>query len=120
MSIKLDIDYHDHLRSAKPIILPPRTVRPPKGALGAITTFPPITIPPLNTNIEFSILPQYKLSKHPGLAAIDHTALPANFNWRDDGAELSALLTQPGNQMLCGSCWDYNFRIIDYLFKQIK
>ena len=104
MSIKLDFDYHDHLRSGKPIVLPPHTVRPPKGALGAISIFPPITIPSLNTDIQFSILPQYKLSKHPGLAAID-TPLPEKFNWRDDGGDLSSLLSQPGNQMLCGSCW---------------
>lgn len=105
MTLVLDKDYDQALRSAKPLYLPQRTIRPPKGALGAVTVIPPQTIPPINTNIQFSVLPQYKLAEHPGLAAIDSTVLPENFNWKYDGKEKSKWIADPGNQMLCGSCW---------------
>ena len=109
MSIRLAIDdYNKHTQNAKHIVLE-HIVGPPKGALGALginPKFPSFVIPPLNTNIQFSsTLPRYQLSKHPGLAALDHTLLPEKFNWREDGGEKTALISQPGNQMLCGSCW---------------
>jgi hypothetical protein len=105
MSIDLGHHYEEALRDAKPIYLGQHTVHPPPGALGAVTTIPAQTIPPINTNIQFDILPEFKLSEHPGLAAIDHTKLPENFNWRENGGRKKYLLADPGNQMLCGSCW---------------
>jgi len=103
MSLNLDVDYEKHLRSAKPVVVGEHTIRP-KGALGAASIYPPQIIPPINTSIQFDLLPVYKLSDHPGLAALD-TPLPKNFNWRTDGKEKSALMSKPGNQLLCGSCW---------------
>ena len=105
MSIKLKYDYKKALSDAKPNFLGEHKVHPPPGALGAITNIPKQIIPPLNTNIQFDIVPQFKLSEHPGLAAMDHTKLPENFNWRENGGSKSNLLSKPGNQMLCGSCW---------------
>jgi len=103
MTLNLDVDYEKHLRSAKPVVVGQHSIRP-KGALGAASIYPPQIIPPLNTSIQFDLLPEYKLSEHPGLAALD-TPLPLNFNWRTDGKEKSALMSKPGNQLLCGSCW---------------
>ena len=93
-SINLGIDYHKHLRNAKPIVLKKTTKKSAKGALGAISTFPEQIIPPLNTIIQFDIFPQYKLSEHSGLASLDHRVLPINFNWRSDGGVKSKLLTK--------------------------
>lgn len=120
MSINLGMSYEEHLRGAKAIYLEGSIVHPPKGALGALTIIPRQIIPPINTNIQSDILPKFKLSEHPGLAAIDHRTLPENFNWIQNGGSKSSLISTPGNQMLCGSCWDYFLCIIDYLFKQIK
>lgn len=107
MSINLSHDYDEGLRMAKPIVLGQRSVRPSGalGALGDVITIPSQIIPPINTNIQFSILPEFKLSEHPGLSAIDVTTIPENFNWRKNGGKKSSLMSTPGNQMLCGSCW---------------
>ena len=105
MSINLKHDYEKALSDAKPIFLDKGKVHPPPGALGSITIIPKQVIPPLNTNIQFDIVPKFKLSDHPGLAAMDHTKLPENFNWREDGGNKRHLISKPGNQMLCGSCW---------------
>ena len=120
MSINLGMSYEEHLRGTKPIFLERSFVHPPKGALGALTIIPRQMIPPINTNIQTNILTKFELSKHPGLSAIDHRTLPLKFNWREDGGSKSSLISKPGNQMLCGSCWDYSVCIIDYLFKQIN
>lgn len=106
MSLVLEKDYEQELRSAKPLFMPQRTIRPPPGVLGAVTVIPAVTIPPVNTDIRFqNILPPYKIAEHPGLAAIDTAILPENFNWKDDGEEKSKWIADSGNQMLCGSCW---------------
>lgn len=106
MSLVLEQDYGELLRASKPLYMPQRTIRPPPGTLGAVTILPEVTIPPLNTDIRFSeVLPQYSISKQPGLAAMDVTTLPENFNWKEDGMEKSKWIADAGNQMLCGSCW---------------
>jgi hypothetical protein len=105
MSLILSHDYEEGLRMAIPVHLGEHTVHPPPGALGDISTIPSQTIPPVNTNIQFDILPEFKISEHPGLADIDHTKLPKNFNWRHNGGKKKYLMSKPGNQMLCGSCW---------------
>jgi hypothetical protein len=118
MSLNLNHDYEEKLRSLKPFTINENEIRPvevsgppgqrsirPAGALKAIT-IPSQTIPPLNTDIQFSTLPIFNASKYPGLAAIDTTKLPENFNWRHNGdPEKRRNLSKPGNQMLCGSCW---------------
>jgi hypothetical protein len=85
MSIDLGHNYEEALLKAKSVFLGQHTVHPPPGALGAVTTIPAQTIPPINTNIQFDILPEFKLSEHPGLAAMDHTKLPENVNGRENG-----------------------------------
>lgn len=105
MSINLHIDYEHSLKNAEPTFLGEHRVRPPKGALGALTIIPPQLIPPVNTNIQFDVLPMFKLSEHPGLSALDEEKIPFEFNWRMDGKEKSSIISKPGNQMLCGSCW---------------
>jgi len=105
MSITLKQDYNKSLRLSKPTVIGKTTVKPPRGGLGAISNIPPQIIPPLNTNIQFNILPPFKLSQHPGLAAIDKTKIPEEFNWRFNGGKKRKLISTPGNQMLCGSCW---------------
>ena len=105
--IILSEDYGKKLQNAKPIIVKTHLIQR-KGDLGALKTIHTIEeqiIPPLNSIIEFSTLPQYKISDHVGLAALDTTVLPENFNWRDNGGDKASLLSKPENQMLCGSCW---------------
>ena len=105
MSILLQHDYVQKLLSAEPTVL--HTTHP-HGGLSDIRTSgaEPLVIPPLNTNIEFTLLPEFKLSEHKGLAALK-LILPVNFNWRTGAKEKGKenLIVTPGNQMLCGSCW---------------
>jgi hypothetical protein len=105
MTLNLEKGYEEALKSAKPTFLPKRTIKPPKGVMGAITVIPQQTIPPVNTDVRFDVLQNFKPADHPGLAAMDIQALPENFNWKMDGKEKSKLISDPGNQMLCGSCW---------------
>ena len=106
MSLILEHNYEEHLSMAKHINLRSTKVQPPYGALGDISIIPEQTIPPINTVTLFSsTLPVFELKKHIGLAALDHTKLPENFNWRHNGGQNSQLISKPGNQMLCGSCW---------------
>jgi hypothetical protein len=105
MSLNLDHNYEQKLRMAKPTQVGGHVVHPPVGALGAPSLVPPLTIPPVNTDIQFDSLPKFKLSEHPGLADMQTVSLPTKFNWIDDGGEKSKWISRPGNQMLCGSCW---------------
>ena len=63
-----------------------------------------MTIAPVNTNINFDKLPAWNSSDHPGLSAIEDINIPKKFNWRYDQKK-GGLISKPGNQMLCGSCW---------------
>lgn len=104
--LHLHHEYEEHLQSAKPTKLRSTEVHPPPGTLGYIRTIPSQLIPPINTVAKFSsILPTFELKQNLGLAAMDHTKLPENFNWRHNGGKKSQLISKPGNQMLCGSCW---------------
>ena len=113
MSIQLDHDYLVGLQNARPTLLSSRHVLPPLGAEAEERIEPELIIPPINTNIDFTSLPKFKLSSHKGLAALSLQPLEKTFNWRDgsgpntDAKTLSkmALISTPGNQMLCGSCW---------------
>jgi hypothetical protein len=112
MSLDLNYDYLEKMRSARPTFLPPTKIHPPPGALGAPTVIPRTIIPPLNTDIRFDMLPQYNIRKYPGLAALDVTKLPENFSWGvvtdADSVDIKnkkSMITKPPNQMMCGSCW---------------
>ena len=104
MPIILKHDYLKGLRESKPITIKKNTVRPGKGSLGAITNIPQQTIPPLNTDIRFNVLPSFNV-KQKGLGALNQQQIPENFNWRDNAGGKKDLISKPGNQMLCGSCW---------------
>jgi hypothetical protein len=111
MSIEINYDYITNLQSANAIHFTEKIIKPPPGSLSAPKVIPPLTIPPINTDIRFDILPDFKLSEHKGLSAID-IAIPEIFDWRHsyptDSQEIikkKKLITKPGNQLLCGSCW---------------
>ena len=103
MSLSIDHNYIDHLRDAKPTFLHKHTKT---GALSDIESSQTeqITLPPINTNIIFNTLSPLKISDV-GLRDLAHSPLPEKFNWRDNAGAKHKLITTPGNQMLCGSCW---------------
>ena len=119
MSIRLDHNYLEGLQSARPTLLGSRHVLPPLGAEAEERIEPELIIPPVNTDINFTSLPKFKLSAHKGLAALSTQPLEETFNWRDGPYDMDkkgfdpspellskiALISTPGNQMLCGSCW---------------
>lgn len=108
-----DISYEKILKSARPITIPKHIVKQPKGSLSAPVIAPEIVIPPLNSDIRFSsILPEKQITQIPGFASLQDIEIPENFCWGikdnlDSDAILKKkqLITQPQNQMLCGSCW---------------
>jgi hypothetical protein len=109
-SINIDGSYIGRLRNAKPII---QTIKrkTPKG----MAALKPIEqeLPAVNTDITFSaLLPSFEISKERRLAAIDIRRIPEIFDWRhvyptddDDILRKKALISKPGNQAMCGSCW---------------
>lgn len=109
--IELNIPYYESLRLAKPYIYTSMGV-PPGGNLSNIQLLH-YAIPALNTDIRFTkVLSSFEISDHPGLAAIDVKNIPTNFNWRtvtendnDVIKNKKALISSPGDQGLCGSCW---------------
>lgn len=117
-SINLAHNYEEHLMSAKPTFFGSKNV--PFGALGEESIDSPQTIPPLNTNINYSMLPTVEVTHQKGLADMS-VGLPITFNWRNgtknektgkfnnkvlkNNVNILALISTPGNQMLCGSCW---------------
>lgn len=105
-TLVLTHDYEKKLQNSTPTFFKEKVVKPPPGALGAIHTVPALTVPPINTNINFDTLTPFKVSEHRGLAAIS-TPVPLNFNWHKDAKkkDKEGLIVTPGNQMLCGSCW---------------
>lgn len=111
MSLDINTSYDDVLRSAKPTTLPKRIIKPPPGSLQAPRVEPEIIIPALNTDIRFEMLPKFNMMKHPrAMRGIE--TLPENFNWlsesstdNDETKKKKNIITRPGNQMLCGSCW---------------
>ena len=111
MSIDLSHNYQAGLHMAEPTFFGKETIRPPPGAQGAAHVLPMQTIPPINTNIDFTMLPSFHPAAHPGLSAMRPKELPETFNWRDgpfkdkETRRKSSLVATPGNQMLCGSCW---------------
>lgn len=69
------------------------------------TVIPNIIIPPINSINDFSLLSNFTPSFHQGMQTMEE--IPKTFNWLDDdnGKNKSHLISLPGNQMLCGSCW---------------
>lgn len=110
-TIKIKGDYLENLRRAKPTAYK-KTIKPPKGSMSA-PKLVEYEIPPVNTDIQFgNILPSFSLSKHVGLAAMDMRDIPEIFDWRhtypSDDKEIrrkKTMISKPGNQALCGSCW---------------
>lgn len=115
MSLQIQHAYEQGLRSAEPTHFEAQKVYPPAGSLGAVRIEPPLTIPPVNTNIEFSTaVPAFSLAQHPGLSAISPEEIPREFSWSkknsgdsSDIKKKKALIAKPGNQALCGSCWSH-------------
>lgn len=119
MSITLSQGYEEGLASSAPTFFGSQVVKPPPGVQGEERIEPSLIIPPINTNIDFSMLPKFKLSSHKGLSDLAAQPLEKIFNWRDgpyneekgrfdpshDLRKKMALISTPGNQMLCGSCW---------------
>ncbi len=119
MSINLDHNYQEGLAAARPTFFGSQTVKPLPGAQEEVRIEPSLIIPPINTDINFSMLPKFQISEHKGLSALSEQPLETTFNWRDGpydekkkrfnpDAKLRtkiALVSTPGNQMLCGSCW---------------
>jgi len=102
--------YINNLRSLKPFVIQ-HVTHPPLGSLSAPTFIEKI-YPPMNTDIQFAILPEYKPTKSvKGLMALAQE-LPKNWNWMEDSEvdsqETKAkkrLITKAPAQGLCGSCW---------------
>ncbi len=89
--------------------------QPPPGALGAPSNVPPLVLPPMNTDITTTMLPQYKLGTPSSIAVMEsQPPLPLNWDWRHSYPEdknypnmaaKKKLIEKPRNQHLCGSCW---------------
>jgi hypothetical protein len=111
MSITIKGDFLRGLRSSVPEKVK-SVIKPPKGSMGAPQMFTN-DIPPINTDITFSgVIPDFKLSEAPGLSAMPTDILPEQFDWghsqQSDTDEIKRkknLITPPGNQRVCGSCW---------------
>ena len=111
MSITIKGNFLNGLRSSVPEKVK-SVIKPPKGSMGAIQIFSN-DIPPVNTDITFSgVIPDFKLSEAPGLSAIPSDILPEQFDWghsqstdTDDVRKKKRLISKPGNQRICGSCW---------------
>lgn len=111
MSITIKGDFLRGLRSAVPEKVR-SVIKPPPGSMGAPQMFVN-DIPPVNTDITFSgVIPDFKLSEAPGLSAMPSDILPEQFDWGHSGKNdtedikrKKGLITLPGNQRVCGSCW---------------
>lgn len=102
MSLTLP-NFEIELKNAKAIQITQKSFNNQKG-LASI--YEAQQIPPLNSLIKFEgTLQTFSLVDNPALAAMDHTILPQNFNWRQNSGKKKDLISEPGNQMLCGSCW---------------
>ena len=110
MTVKISFDYIHHLENSRPTRLKGGIKHTqPKGAshdLSPIHSTPAI-IPPINTDIQISQLPIFKLSEHHELSAMSAEEIPKKFNWRHGPGynDKRKNITTPGNQLLCGSCW---------------
>lgn len=111
MVIKIKTSFEEHQAGAKPTFYGPQSIPPPPGSLGDVrpTHIPALVIPPVNTSVFLTLSP-FNPVDHAGLA--DETSIPAAFDWghpnTGDTPEITAkkkLISGPGNQALCGSCW---------------
>ena len=118
-AIDIPHNYFEGLEKSEPVYFESHNVKPPPGAQGAARIEPTLVIPPLNTRSDFSSLPVYQVSEHPGLSALSQEPLEEIFNWHKGAYDkdknkfvtdekmrkIIGNLATPGNQMLCGSCW---------------
>ena len=109
--INVQHNYLDGLKNATYTVLKKHVIAPPKGSLSAPTTIPEMVLPPLNTIIYYPDVTTFTPGEFIGLQA-EETPVPDNFNWHSDSNDdtkdiikKKALITTPGNQALCGSCW---------------
>ena len=114
MKLKLENNYEDGLKNAKPMFFPEQVkiVNSPSGVLSSIRTKNQLIIPPLNTIITFDKNTKQFNALKSGLQSISSEILPEEFNWRkinnndtDDIKKKKTMISKPGNQALCGSCW---------------
>lgn len=114
MSIEIPLNYLDSLREKKVTKFEKKIIKPPKGSGLRAIEEPQQSIPPLNSDIDFSrdIKPMNTLRAQAALSAVDTRVIPKNFNWKEnfssDDKSISrkkALVNTPGDQKLCGSCW---------------
>jgi hypothetical protein len=109
--VQIKGNYLQSLKNAQPTVHT-ITTQPPKGSMSSPSTVHH-ELPPINTDIQFSsVLPVFKHSEHQGLSAMDARHIPDIFDWRHDYStdnmgirRKKTLITKPGNQALCGSCW---------------
>lgn len=116
--ITIDTDYKNHLLNAKSTFYKQDLIHPPKGSLSAPKIVDSINIPPLNTDINFEKLNSIKLKDHPSLNFASPNQFPVEFNWNEisktDDQKIKLkkkIISKPGNQMLCGSCWEERVNI---------
>ena len=100
----------EQMRDAKPTFIGP-THHAGKG-LSDIQYTPSLLLPPVNTDIRFSGIAPIDIASHQHAMAALQTTVPEQFNWRQpfdtdtpDIKKKRKLITTPGNQALCGSCW---------------
>lgn len=102
----------EQMHDARPTILGPISIRPPGGGLADIRTTPSMIIPPINTDIRFTGIAPVNIAEHSRAMSDMQVEVPDEFNWRESFAtdtsdikKKKLLISKPGNQALCGSCW---------------
>ena len=101
-------DYDNRLKNLKPEVIYNKIKRRGSGLSDIVV---PIIIPPLNTNIIFS-LPSFNVKQFPLHSLRSTQALPETFDWihttPSDSQDIlfkKSIFPTPDNQYLCGSCW---------------
>jgi hypothetical protein len=101
-------DYDNRLKNLKPEVIYNKIKRRGSGLSDIVV---PIIIPPLNTNIIFS-LPSFNVTQFPLHSLRSTQALPETFDWihttPSDSQDIlfkKSIFPTPDNQYLCGSCW---------------
>jgi hypothetical protein len=116
MSIQIQGTIEKHRMDASPTFVGQDIMKPPPGSEAAIRNVPAYFIPPINTDTNFSDINTFSLVATPGIAEMDVSSIPETFNWKEpqDGDSSTIknkklLIAAPGNQALCGSCWESSF-----------
>ena len=101
-------DYNNKLKSLKPEVIYNKIKRKGTGLSDIVI---PMIIPPLNTDIIFS-LPSFNINQFPLHSLRATQPLPDSFDWINpypsDSPDIifkKSIFPTPDNQYLCGSCW---------------